>query len=385
METKMWLPERFCITALLAFFTSMISMHVRAGEIVIVQVADFSASRAQLGKAMRAGAEIVFNKANSENGVSGHKVKFITFDDGYDPKQTVSLLENVFKDLRPTLILGLVGTANTGAALKSGFLEKYQTALIGPYTGADVLRSDDTKRVFHIRASYSEEIDRLVHHYSQMRFAKIALIYENDAFGLSVRSAYQKAIAQYGIQQSVEIEITRGQTEMAERMREIKVQNPQGIIVGTAGTPTAAFVKAAGEADLRAFRYGLSVNDVTSILKMAGHQHARGFGQVQVMPDPTSGCKLQICRDFNADYKAFGDKSLTSSPSMMEGYVAARISLIALSKVKGKINSQSVYEALNTIGRIELGGLHFDFSNGKRAGSNYMDIGMIDRAGKMMY
>ncbi|KAB2844053.1 MAG: amino acid-binding protein, partial [Burkholderiales bacterium] len=43
-----------------------------AKDIVVVQVADFSASRAVLGKAMNAGAKAWFDHVNAQGGVSGN-------------------------------------------------------------------------------------------------------------------------------------------------------------------------------------------------------------------------------------------------------------------------------------------------------------------------
>lgn len=362
-----------------------VAQHAGAAEILVAQVADYSASRAALGKAMKAGAEMAFSKTNSSGSLGKDKIRFVTFDDQYKPDETVRLLEKVLNEQKPAIILGVLGTANTGAVLKAGLLERARTPLIGPYTGADSLRTPANPWVFHIRASYAEEVDRIVKHYATLGLSNIAVLHENDAFGTFIYGAFQQAVKKYGVRQSVDLVIERGSTDMGKVLDTLKTADAQGIVIGTAGGPTAAFVKSLGEANLRAFRYALSVNDISSIIATAGLANAQGFGQVQVMPDPTSGCKLKICRDFNADYQQFGDKSIPPSPTMMEGYVSAQLAVAALQRVQGEIDGRSVKEALNRVGHFEFGGFMLDFGNGQHNGSKYTDLGIVSRNGRMMY
>lgn len=363
----------------------LIASQAGATEIVIAQVADYSASRAALGKAMRVGAEIVFNKAN-KTGLLGHnKIRFITLDDQYKPEETVRLLRKVLTEQKPAIVLGVLGTANAGAVLKAGLLERNQTPLIAPYTGADSLRTPVNPWVFHIRASYADEVDRIVMHYATLGLTRIAVLHEDDAFGQFINRAFQEAVDKYHISQTTDLTIARGSTKMGEITRMLEKSDVQGIVIGTAGDVTAAFVKQLGTANLRAFRYALSVNDIASIIITAGLANTQGFGQVQVMPDPTSGCKLKICRDFSADYQKFGNKSIAPSPTMMEGYLSAQLVVAALQHVNGMVDGQSVREALNRVGQFEFGGFVLDYTNGRRSGSRYTDLGIVSRSGKMMY
>ncbi len=357
----------------------------RATEIVVAQVADFSASRAALGKAMKAGAEMVFVKVNASGGVGGRSIRFVTLDDQYRPEETVRLLGKVIAEQRPAIILGVLGTANTAALLKAGILERAGIPLIAPYTGADSLRVPVNPWVFHIRASYADEVERIVRHYATLGLTQLAILYENDAFGQFIYSAFEAASKKYPLTHVVPLVIERGSSDMSAVIAELKRANTQGIVIGTAGAPTAEFVKQLGQANLRAFRYALSVNDVSSIIATAGLAYAQGFGQVQVMPDPTAGCVLRICRDFIRDYRQLGDKSMPPSPSMMEGYLAAQLAVAALEHTQGAADGRAVREAIERVGRFDIGGFTLDFSDGRRAGSRYTDLGIVNRVGHMMY
>jgi branched-chain amino acid transport system substrate-binding protein len=370
----------------LLFLISLMSARMAyAADIVLVQVADYSASRAALGKAMRTGAQMVFSKANADGSLGANKIKFLTFDDQYKPEETVRILEKVLVENKPALVVGVLGTANAGAVLKGGILERFQTTLVAPYTGADSLRVPVNPWVFHIRASYAEEVERIVQHYAAFGLKRIAVFHENDAFGKFIYASFQQSIAKHEMQEAVDLVIERGSTDMANVVERLRKADPQGIVIGTAGAPTAGFLKAIGGANLRAFRYGLSVNDVPSIVTTAGLENAAGFGQVQVMPDPTSGCGLKVCQEFNAAYKKYGDQSVSPSPSMMEGYMAARLAIEALRRIKGNIDNKSAYAALNGIGEVDLGGFRLNYARDQRTGSKYMDLGIVNKRGGMMY
>jgi branched-chain amino acid transport system substrate-binding protein len=368
-----------------AFVCLLLSRAAVSGEILIAQIADYSASRAALGKAMRVGAQMAIAQANSDGSLGAHKIKFVTFDDQYKPEETVRLLKNVLSENKPAVILGVLGTANTGAVLKEKILERYQTALIAPYTGADSLRTPVNPWVFHIRASYAEEVEQIVRLYSSYGFKRIAVFHEDDAFGQFIYASFRKSLGKYKMEEAVDLVVPRGSSDMSNVVDRLRKADPEGIVIGTAGAPTAGFLKAIGSANLRAFRYGLSVNDVPSIVAAAGLHNARGFAQVQVMPDPTAACRLSLCREFSANYKKHGDQSIPPSPSMMEGYLAAKLAIEAIRRIKGEVDHRSIYAALHGIGEVDLAGFQLNYQGGRRAGSKYMDFGVVSGTGKMMY
>ena len=57
-------------------------------------------------------------------------------------------------------LIGGGGTLGIDLLLKRGLLEKYQTPVIGPISGARRSAIRSTRHIFHIRASYPDEINR---------------------------------------------------------------------------------------------------------------------------------------------------------------------------------------------------------------------------------
>ena len=59
-----------------------------------------------------------FDKVNAEGGVNGRRIKFISYDDTYNPAKTVELTRKLIEEDRVLFIFASVGTA-TNAAVQS--------------------------------------------------------------------------------------------------------------------------------------------------------------------------------------------------------------------------------------------------------------------------
>src|SRR5947209_5521144 len=62
--------------------------------------------------------EAYFNKINSEGGINGRKINFISYDDGYNPAKTVEQARKLVESDEVLLIFNSLGTANNTAIQK---------------------------------------------------------------------------------------------------------------------------------------------------------------------------------------------------------------------------------------------------------------------------
>src|ERR1700675_4591709 len=63
-----------------------------------------------------------FKKINSEGGINGRKISFISYDDGYNPAKTVEQARKLVESYEVLLIFNSLGTANNTA------IQKYMNA-----------------------------------------------------------------------------------------------------------------------------------------------------------------------------------------------------------------------------------------------------------------
>jgi ABC-type branched-subunit amino acid transport system substrate-binding protein len=355
-----------------------------AEDIVIVQVADLSASRAALGKAMHHGAQAWFEHVNAQGGIDGNKIKFIAYDDQYKVENTLRLVRESLQKDRPVAFLGILGTANTGELLKHAVLTNAAVPLVAPYTGADHLRTPFNPYVFHIRASYGDEIEMMVDQYARTGFKRLAVFYENDAFGQAGLTAFEAATSKRNLEADVRAVVERGAKDLGAAIKVLQDKQPEGIVMATAGSVSADFLRDLRAAGIHVPVMGYSVNDYANIVKVAGVSNARGTGFTQVMPDPAR-CWRPVCREFKRIYAQYGPKDEPASPNTIEGYIAARVLTEGLRRTGANLSGRSVMKALEGLRDYDLGDFMISYSPNNRAGSKYIDIGVLSRDGSLRY
>ncbi len=353
-------------------------------DLVVVQVADFSASRAVLGKAMNAGAKAWFEQVNAQGGINGNKIKFIAYDDQYKVEETLRLVREALQKDRPIAFLGILGTANTGELLKHGVLTDAAVPLIAPYTGADHLRTPFNAYVFHIRASYGDEIEKMVDQFARTGFKRLAVFYENDAFGQAGLAAFDASTKKRNLDSSIRAVAERGAKNLDAAIGVLKARQPEGIVMASAGSVSANFLRDLRAAGIHVPVMGYSVNDYANIVKVAGVDNARGTGFTQVMPDPAY-CYRPVCRDFKRVYAQYGPKNLPANPNTVEGFIAARVLTEGLRRAGSGASGQTLMKTLEGMRDFDLGDFIIGYSQNTRSGSKYIDIGVLSKEGTLRY
>lgn len=120
---------------------------------------------------------------NSQGGVNGRKINFISLDDGYSPPKTVEQVRRLVEQDEVACLFNPLGTPNNSAIQKYVNQKKVPTLFVA--TGAD--KWGDYKNFPWIMGwapSYQIEAQIYANHISKIKpNAKVALIYQNDDFG----------------------------------------------------------------------------------------------------------------------------------------------------------------------------------------------------------
>ncbi|MCP3385919.1 ABC transporter substrate-binding protein [Bradyrhizobium sp. CCGUVB4N] len=134
---------------------------------------------AVIGKA----EEAYFNKVNSEGGVNGRKIKFISYDDAYSPPKTVEQARKLVESDNVLLIFGSLGTSTNGAIRK--YMNEKKVPQLFVASGAS--KWNDPKNfpwTMGWQPSYASEA-RIYAKYimKEKPDGKIGVLYQNDDFG----------------------------------------------------------------------------------------------------------------------------------------------------------------------------------------------------------
>jgi branched-chain amino acid transport system substrate-binding protein len=152
----------------------------------------------QLGLDMRLGASLYFDQVNLRGGVNGRKIVLKTLDDGYEATRAAENTKKLINDERVFALFGYVGTPTAQASLP--IFTEAKVPFVGPFTGAELLRTPVNPYIFNVRASYWDETEAIVQHLTAMSVNKIAVFYQNDAYGLAGLTGVERALKKRGLE-----------------------------------------------------------------------------------------------------------------------------------------------------------------------------------------
>ena len=252
-------------------------------EIVIGQFAAISGPAAQLGLRMQLGMQTYFNAVNAQGGINGRSIKLVTRDDGYEPEKAAAAVKALIREDKVFALAGSVGTPTGLAALP--ILSEEQVPLVGMFTGAQALREPFNRHVFHVRASYYDETERIVQHLTTLGIKKIAVFYQNDAYGKAGLEGVTRALGKRQLKPVSTATVERNTVEVAASMETLLKSEPEAIVQIGAYKACAALIKQA-----RAKGYGGQFFNVSFVGSRALADELGDVGQgvviSQVVPFP---------------------------------------------------------------------------------------------------
>lgn len=347
---------------------------VDADTITLGQSGAQSGPLAELNKEYLAGANLYFNQINERGGVNGRRIRLVALDDAYDPNRAA---ENVQRLIEQQQVFALFACFGTGPSLKALPLAiAAKVPFFAPYSGAEALREPPNPYVFHVRASYRQEIEKVVDHLTRLGIQSIGVVHHTDPFGSSGLDAATAALAKHGLAPAVVAPISSSGDDAADTVRKLAAANPAAVILVTAGNSSAAFLKAMQQAGVHPMLFGLSVISSTQLIRELGEK-AHGLVIAQVMPSP-----FRIDYPFVRDYRQATEKAgMPYSYTALEGYLAARSFTEALRRGGRDLTREKLIAALESMGDWDAGGLRLAFSPRRHVGMDFVDLAVISRGG----
>jgi ABC-type branched-subunit amino acid transport system substrate-binding protein len=219
-----------------------------ASDIVLGMSAPFSGSSRGLGIELYRGARAYFDYVNSRGGVQGRKVRILALDDGYNPRPALQNTIRFMDDKSVLCLFGYVGTPTVTRVLPLlKAAERDGKLLFFPFTGAQPQREAPYDRfVFNLRASYRQELSALVNKFSLIGLRRIAIFYQNDAYGRSGWDGLRRGLAAHRLGIVSEATYRRGAVaseSMREQVQIVMEGHPDAIVVVGSYMASAAFIR----------------------------------------------------------------------------------------------------------------------------------------------
>lgn len=351
--------------------------HAQADKIILGQSAPFTGPAAQLGIQFYQGAKVYFDQVNEQGGVNKRLIEIRNLDDGYEPTRCAENTRKLIDD-EVFALFGYIGTPTSIVALPMATKDK--VPFIAPFTGAMALRDPFNKYAFHVRASYNDETGLIVKQLTALGLKKIAVFYQNDAYGKAGLDGVVLALGAQNLKPVAQATVERNTVDVAKAVTTLVAAGPDAVVQIGAYKACAAFIREARKAGYGGTFYNVSFVGTQALADELGKDGA-GVVVSQVMPSPYNGAR-PIVREFTDAVKAAG-KDAKANFSSMEGYVAARILVDGLKRGGAKMSRESLIAGLEAIGTQSLGGFSVSFSATDHVASHFVELSMLTGDGRV--
>jgi ABC-type branched-subunit amino acid transport system substrate-binding protein len=348
-------------------------------QILVGQFAAFSGPAAQLGQRLQVGIEAYFKLVNAQGGVFGRQLKLVTRDDGYEPERAKTAVRTLIEQDKVFALIGSVGTP-TGIAA-TPILVEAKVPLVGMFTGAEALRVPFNRYVFHVRASYFDETERMVQHLTSLGLSKIAVFYQNDAYGKAGLEGVERALAKRQLKPVARATVERNTVDVQKALDALLPGQPDSIVQIGAYKACAAFIRQARARGFGGQFFNVSFVGSKALADELGDLGA-GIVITQVVPFPYSG-SIGIVREYQKVMAQAGHKDIDFSS--LEGYLDAKVFVEGLRRAGRNPTRDGLIAGLESIHDWDMGGFSVRYGPQNHVGSSFVEVTTIGRDGRFLH
>jgi branched-chain amino acid transport system substrate-binding protein len=350
-----------------------------AKDLVVAQVAPFGGNLAVAGRDFNLGAMIAFDEVNSVGGIEGQQLRLVSRDDGNRPADTVRHVTSLLKTEAPVVLIGLWGAESAQALLRYKILEKTGVAVVGVRSGDASLRTE--KSLFHVRASYRDEVLRMLEQVRTMGVSRIAIAHEDDAFGREALVVAREAVKGRPIKIETVVELKNVNQDATTAVKALATTPPQAVLLFANTNAAAAFIKPLRQSGSTSFILATSTVEIDNLVGQIGADLARGVSVAQSVPNPYKPT-TSVARSMLSYMKLLGIAPERANFASLEGYISAQLVIEALKRAGSNPTPAKVSSALESIQKFNLGGFTVDFGPEQRSGSSFVELSVISTSGK---
>jgi len=374
--------HRTCICILASILLASSSVPAFADDgvskdrILFGQVAALNGPAQALGQGMRDGILAAFEEANRAGGISGRKLELKSVDDGYEPEKTIEATKTIISVDKVFALVGPVGTPTSKAG--QPIATEAKVPFIGPFTGAEFLRDPYNRYIVNVRSSYFQETEAWIEHLTNdLGITKIAILYQDDAFGLAGLEGVKKAMAKRKMSLAGEGTFKRNTTAVKSALLNILKSQPQAVVTVGPYKPIAEFIKLARTQKIDAVFIAISFVGSDSLAEELGNQGA-GVIVSQVVPFPWDK-SLPVAVSYRAAIVAANPNAKPGFVSF-EGYFVGRLVVEALKRIPGEPSREALLDAIAKA-PFDLGGVMLSFGSAKNQGSDQVYFTILQADG----
>src|SRR5256885_5811815 len=325
------------------------------GEIRIGNTMPYSGPAAAygiIGKVISA----YFDKINAEGGINGRRIRFISYDDAYNPAKTLDMTRKLVEEDKVLLTFAGLGTDPMAAV--QPYLNANKVPQLFIASGATMW---DKPREFPWTTGFQPSYQTEGHIYAEYLLenyprGKIAILYQDDAFGKDYIKGLKDGL---GGKIPVVAEVTYKVTDASIDAQIAKLKASGADIFFDVVTPkfAAMAIKRTVEVGWKPVHIISSVSrSLSAVLQPAGLQNATGLLSTAytLEGDDPALVNDPAYREFNAFLERYAPSASKSNSLTIYGYVSARTMVEVLKRCGDDLSRENLMRQAASLKGLQI-------------------------------
>jgi branched-chain amino acid transport system substrate-binding protein len=239
-------------------------------------------------RAIGEGAKAYFDYVNAKGGINGRKVEFKMLDDAYEPPRAVQNARRLIEQDQVFALFNTLGTPNNLAIWD--FVNQQKVPHVFVATGASNWGADVDKHPFTIgwQPNYVTEAKVYADFLKKTKpNAKVAALYQNDAYGKDLLGGFEHAVGDSGIKVIAKESYEVTDPTVASQVKKLAGSGADTFLNITTPKFSAQAIATVAKTDWKPLHILNNVGaSKTLVLTPAGLKNAKGIVSTSYFKDP---------------------------------------------------------------------------------------------------
>ena len=300
------------------------------------------------------GVEAYLRKVNSEGGINGRKLKYITLDNQYLRPLALETTKKLVEQEHVFALLSPFGSP-TMVAIKP-YVVKNGIPTIAPIDGDSRPRVPTSPATFFVRDTFEHEARRSLNLIQSVYGTdELAIYHPKSTVGETITQQYQKAAHDEHMKILAIADDSATPGDFTKAIAVLRDSHAKVIVLAGNAIANAKFLKAALDAGLKAKWLVNSPSFAPEFYNSA--RTVESVVMSQVFPMDSSA--YPFVKEFEAQMKK---ENHSSDPYVLEGYLNAAVFCEGLKRAGHDLTRKGFIDAMNSMHDVSLGGIKISYS-----------------------
>ena len=294
---------------------------------------------------------------NEQGGIAGHKINFISLDDGYNPSKTVEQARRLVEEDQVAFLFNTLGTPTNSAIVR--YVNQKKVPHLFVATGA--AKWGDEKQypwTTGFQPDYRTEAQIYAKYILQQKpNAKVAVLYQNDDFGKDYLFGLHAVFGDRYAKMVTEATYEPTDPTIDSQITTLQASGADVLVVAAAPKFAAQSIRKVHDLGWKPMFIMSNVSiSVGSVITPAGPDNAIGLISTGYLKDPTdhqwdNDAGMQEWRAFMAKNMPAADMT---DANYVYAYAAAKLMTQVLQQCKGDFSRENVMKQAESVHDLQL-------------------------------